>query len=389
VLTQPAVAPATTAPVVPTVGEIARRIDIPRRLPPNIHGEAIGHLSHSSVMKFIACPEDWRRHYILRERGAPSGAMFLGNRVDDTFTLYYQRQLAGETLDQEQLVDAFHETWKTQLDAQEHGVQWDTDLSADRALAMGIAAVCQSYTELIPRVGRAVSVQRRFELRLTPEVEWTIVGYVDLDTIREQTAWVFDDPADPGEVVVQDTGDQVPEIEVPAYWVPVHLRPNPKRGKPPEETLSCPVSVFTDRREPRQVSGIVDYKVKTQTTSPYKADRDLQATLYLAERWLHGRPVGDFRFAQIAKPGTRRQKMTTALIPTTRTVAQMRSVLVRIAMVASQINAAHTHFGPDRPWGFAEPGSWKCDPDHPASDGVPVRGRFCVHWPTCPMGGGL
>jgi hypothetical protein len=178
---------------------------------------------------------------------------------------------------------------------------------------------------------------------------------------------------------------------VPAYWVPAHLRPKPKRGKPPEETLPCPVTVFTDRRQTQQISGIVDYKVKNQTTSAHKADRDLQATLYLAERWLHGAPVGDFRFAQVAKPGSRRQRMTTAVIPTMRSPAQMRSVFMRIAMVASQINAAHAHFGPDRPWGFAEPGHWKCEPDHDdhARDGVPARGRFCIHWASCPMGRGL
>jgi hypothetical protein len=59
-------------------------------------------------------------------------------------------------------------------------------------------------------------------------------------------------------------------------------------------------------------------------------------------------------------------------------------------MVASQINAAYAQFGPDRPWGFAEPGSWKCDPDTDhAPDGVPARGRFCIHWLSCPMGRGL
>jgi hypothetical protein len=203
---------------------------------------------------------------------------------------------------------------------------------------------------------------------------------VDLDTIREQTAWVFADPGDPGEIVVQDTGDAIPEIEAPVYWVPARLRPKGKRGKPPEEMLRCPVSVLTDRREVREISGIVDYKVKNQTTSRHTADRDLQATLYLAKRWLHGTAVGDFRFAQVAKPGKKRQRMTTALIPTTRTAARIRSVLVRIAMVASQINAAYAQFDPDRPWGFAEPGSWKCGADtDQASDGVPVRGRFCIH----------
>jgi hypothetical protein len=180
---------------------------------------------------------------------------------------------------------------------------------------------------------------------------------VDFDTIREQTAWLFDDPGDPGEVVVQDTGDAILRSRCP----PTGCRPAASQGQARQATggdaLRCPVSVLTDRREVREISGIVDYKVKNQTTSRHTADRDLQATLYLAERWLHGTAVGDFRFAQVAKPGKKRQRMTTALIPTTRTAAQLRSVLVRIAMVASQINAAYAQFDPDRPWGFAEPGS--------------------------------
>jgi len=86
-------------------------------------------------MRFVTCPEDWRRHYILRERGAPSGAMFLGNRVDDAFTLYFQRQLAGEALDLQQLIDAFHANWKTQLAAEEHGVLWEAHPSGADANA--------------------------------------------------------------------------------------------------------------------------------------------------------------------------------------------------------------------------------------------------------------
>ena len=387
----PPEAPDGAAPVqlIPTAAEIARRIDVPVNLPTNIHGERIRHLSHSSMMKFVTCAEDWRRWYILKERGAPSGAMFLGNRVDDAFTLYFERQLAGEILDVDQLLDTFAENWKAKLAAEERGVLWEDYLTGDKALDMGRAAVRKSYTELVPRIGRAVGAQRRFELPISPDVRWTIVGYVDLDTVREQTAWVFADPDDDSEIVIQDTGDAIPEIEVPAYWVPARLRPKPKRGKPQDETLACPVSVFTDRRQLREISGLVDYKVKNQSTSRYKADRDIQATLYLAERWLTGNPVSDFRFAQVSKPGKNRQSMTTALVPTTRTPQQMRSVFMRAAMVASQIHAAYQQFGPERPWGFAEPGSWKCEPDDSsARNGKPTHGRFCTHWAHCPMGAG-
>ena len=46
----------------------------------------------------------------------------------------------------------------------------------------------------------------------------------------------------------------------------------------------------------------------------------------------------------------------------------MRGVLARIAVVASQIAACHERYGPDQPWGFADPTSWKCSP------------RYCAHW---------
>jgi hypothetical protein len=50
---------------------------------------------------------------------------------------------------------------------------------------------------------------------------------------------------------------------------------------------------------------------------------------------------------------------------------------VRIAQVARQIVACHERFGPDEPWGFADPAGWKCSE------------RYCEAWRTCPGGAGL
>jgi hypothetical protein len=69
--------------------------------------------------------------------------------------------------------------------------------------------------------------------------------------------------------------------------------------------------------------------------------------------------------------------MAAALITTTRTVGQQRASLARIAQAASQIAACYARFGPDQPWGFADPAGWKCAP------------RYCAHWHTCPGGTGL
>jgi len=78
---------------IPGAAQLAARIQIPRRLPPRYDGQPLQHLSHSSYSRFILCPEDWRRRYILGEKTAPTGAMFLGRQVDDAISHYYQHIL--------------------------------------------------------------------------------------------------------------------------------------------------------------------------------------------------------------------------------------------------------------------------------------------------------
>jgi hypothetical protein len=46
-------------------------------------------------------------------------------------------------------------------------------------------------------------------------------------------------------------------------------------------------------------------------------------------------------FAQIAKPGKRRRLMIAALVGTARTTGQLRGVLARLSVAASQITAAY------------------------------------------------
>lgn len=69
--------------------------------------------------------------------------------------------------------------------------------------------------------------------------------------------------------------------------------------------------------------------------------------------------------------------MSTSLVATRRTTGQLRGILARLAVAASQIAASYERYGPDRPWGFADPTSWKCSP------------RWCPHWRQCPGGAGV
>jgi hypothetical protein len=304
----------------PVAAELAARIQIPRRLPPRHDGRPLRQLSHSSYTKFLLCPEDWRRHYIKGERTPPTGAMFLGGRVDDALSTFYRRRLEHhETLTLEQVHDAYRDHWAREL-ADEHarrGVTWESELDESRAFTLGLDALALTLAELSPRIGEPVAVQRELDYALAPDLEWTVRGYLDLETLQ---------PAEDGE---------------------------------------------------RTVPAIVDYKVKSSPHSQAQADRDPQASLYLAGRWLTGEPADMFCFAQIAKPGPKRKTMTSAFVATRRTTGQLRAMLARIGQAASQIAALYERFGPDEPWGFADPAGWKCS------------ARHCDHHARCPGGAGL
>src|SRR3954464_9604908 len=145
---------------------LAARIAVPRRLPARYDGQPLRHLSPSSYTRFLLCPEDWRRHYLLGERVAPNGAMFLGSRVDDALTLYYRHLLERhEALALDQLRDAYRDRWFEQLghEEQARGVTWEPDLGEQAAFQIGLDALELTFAELIPKLGRPVAVQRRVE----------------------------------------------------------------------------------------------------------------------------------------------------------------------------------------------------------------------------------
>jgi hypothetical protein len=108
-----------------------------------------------------------------------------------------------------------------------------------------------------------------------------------------------------------------------------------------------------------------------------KADHDFQPAVYLAGRWLERDPAAQFCFAQIAKPGPRRKEIGASIVTTSRSIGQLRGALARIAQVARQIVACYERFGPEDPWGFADPAGWKCSV------------RYCEAWGRCPGGAGL
>jgi hypothetical protein len=228
-----------------SAADLAARIHVPRRLPIRYDGQPMRHLSNSSYTRFLLCPEDWRRWYLKGERPPPSGAMFLGARVDDALTLYYRRQLEhGDALAPDQVADAYRDRWQAELAAanNDRGIDWDDGPDESRACELGRDALTLTLSELVPRLGRPVAVQRKLEFALAPDLEWTIQCYLDLETER-----------------TDEHGESAPAV--------------------------------------------IDYKVKTTTITQAKADCDPQAGLYLAARWLEGQPRASSASRRSPSPG--------------------------------------------------------------------------------------
>jgi hypothetical protein len=173
----------------PTAAELAARIEIPRRLPIRYDGEPMRHLSNSAYTRFLLCPDDFRRHYLLGWRTAPSGAMFLGGRVDDAISTYYTRILEHhEQLTIDQVKDAYREHWQREFAAEQDklGIDWGPGLDEADVFEMGLQAIELTLAELVPKLGQPVAVQRKLEfpLALGLGLQWTIQCYLDLETLR-------------------------------------------------------------------------------------------------------------------------------------------------------------------------------------------------------------
>ena len=242
------------------VERVGLPIAVPRRLPARYDGQPLRHLSPSSYKRFLLCPEDWRRHYLLGERVAPNGAMFLGSRVDDALTLYYRQLLERHEASRSTSCatpTATAGSNSSKHEEQARGIRWEADLDEQAAFQIGLDALALTFAELIPSSAGP-------------------------------------SPSSAG---------------------------SSTRSRPASNGRSNATS--TSRRCARTASSpsptVVDYKVKSTPLTAAKADHDPQAGLYLAGRWLEADPAREFCFAQIAKPGPRRKRISSSLVTTTRT----------------------------------------------------------------------
>jgi hypothetical protein len=390
----------STLTIAPSAPPRTLRLHVPVTLPPNHRGEPLRKLSYTAVDRFRGCPDDYRRCYLLGEWGPKTGDMFVGSRVDDAISGYFRAQLSGSTLDLDAVMDLYNELWKRELayeTARNGPVRFSTRRNEEQTHALGLQAVRYAMAKLVPHLGRPIAVQRRFEFKLAPALQWSVVGTADLDTIREQTVYLIDDGTQHPEI--REHGRPEPMIslpyrQAPAAWRPPVTRrketlepreaialferdsdehqerlarwrdhgedgPEPKAPKPLPD-VDVPVSELTVETVRREVAGVADFKVTGRPWYRSTAGDSLQASVYLGERWLAGDPAFDFSFAQVLKPGANgRVNMGTSIVPTRRTEAELRATFMRLAQTASLIWAAYRRFGAHEPWGWVTE-DWRC-----------------------------
>lgn len=214
---------------------LAAQITVPVYLPLRLDNTRLDRLSVSSLTKFLKCPEEWRRHYLCRERFPSSPAMALGSFVDDTVGYLYREIIAGRPHPPvADLLDVYAEQRAKYLERQE--VAWTSDEPAGLIERLGREAVELFVAQLAPAITEPIAVQREITFRLSPHAHWIVTGFIDV----EERTRVRDTKVKKDSIYGKDIeGDLQPSTYLlarylegnpaDAFWWDIVLKPGKKR----------------------------------------------------------------------------------------------------------------------------------------------------------------
>ncbi len=133
-------------------------------------------LSVSSIRKLRKCPEQFRRHYIERERETASGAMMAGSAAGAAANATDHRYIeTGEFMPAADVLDLFSDEWEHRSEEEE--IDWRKD--KPEKVKDCTAKAVGNYLDLLEKLPKPIAVER--EARLNYQgVEF--VAYLD----REQ-----------------------------------------------------------------------------------------------------------------------------------------------------------------------------------------------------------
>lgn len=137
-------------------------------------------LSASSVGKFERCRESFYRHYVLRERELANAKMAMGSAVSNAVSTHLIARRDGEPTTVEGLVERASAELEAEL---REAVATPKER---RNAATAVRAGVEDYaSELIPQLDAAgtevVAAEREVRFAF-PGTEWSVIGYIDLET---------------------------------------------------------------------------------------------------------------------------------------------------------------------------------------------------------------
>jgi hypothetical protein len=150
---------------------------VPRRLPVRAtDGRPLRSLSKSSIELWERCREAWKRRYIDGVREPAALFMAAGSALSAALAAHFQAQIATRPLSAADVDDRLLAELGIEFERAEP--REDEDEAKTRE---GTRAALSAYlAEIAPSV-RPKATERVVELRF-PGAEWTVVGYLDLET---------------------------------------------------------------------------------------------------------------------------------------------------------------------------------------------------------------
>jgi hypothetical protein len=143
----------------------------------------VRHLSASSIIKLVSCPEQWRQTYILKVPDAMFTSRFMGNVDHATIMDVLIAKMAGQEAEHGDVTGLYKASWAKTLD-EEGEPNWGKDDPIEM-YERGLQMV-HAYTEVVVPTIEPIAIEQRFSM-VVGGVD--VVGYVDViaaDGIRER-----------------------------------------------------------------------------------------------------------------------------------------------------------------------------------------------------------
>lgn len=138
----------------------------------------LDHLSYSSISSYLACPANWKFHYLDKIPTATSPELVFGSAFHSTIEEYVG------TSHQCNLLDVWHTNWALQMETNKE-VHWNGDtpesmcnlgvrMFTNPDVAQGILSI-----KARPDAQGMLMIERKIELRI-PGVGVPVIGYIDV-----------------------------------------------------------------------------------------------------------------------------------------------------------------------------------------------------------------